>query len=103
MVRNVTLNPFQIIRSKDAWNSPEDCTDFPRCFIEISHVDIKKRSFTFALIASHEHDYAETEVIAYFEDPVKVGFTWGENYLQKWLLKYFSLLFLNTKEMINSH
>ena len=98
MVRNVTLNPFQIIRSKDAWNSPEDCTDFPRCFIEISHEDIKKRSFTFALIVSHEHDYAETEVIAYYEDPVKVG----KNYSRKWLLKYFSLLFLNTKEMINS-
>lgn len=83
MVRNVTLNPFQIIRSKDAWNSPEDCTEFPRCFIEISHEDIKKRSFTFALIVSHEHDYAEAEVIAYYEDPVKVGCTEGKNYLPK--------------------
>ncbi|KAJ7382360.1 Netrin receptor unc5c [Desmophyllum pertusum] len=55
------------IKSKNAWQSPENATDFPRCHFEIIHVDKTKQSFFCGMTASHENDQANTEVVAYFE------------------------------------
>ena len=56
-----------MIKSKDAWNSPENSKDFPRCDFEISHVDKQKQCFFCAIKISHENDSANTEVVALFE------------------------------------
>ena len=59
---------FQTIRSHDAWNSPENSADFPRCYFEISHVDKTKQSFICEVTASHEKDTADTDVMAIYEE-----------------------------------
>ena len=56
-----------MIKSKDAWNSPENSKDFPRCDFEISHVDKQKQCFFCAIKISHGNDCASTEVVALFE------------------------------------
>lgn len=58
---------LQTIKSKDAWNTPEDATDFPCCHFIIKHVDKAKQSFFCKITASHENDQANSEVVAYFE------------------------------------
>ena len=63
----VLLLLLQTIKSKNAWQSPENATDFPRCHFEIIHVDKTKQSFFCGMTASHENDQANTEVVAYFE------------------------------------
>lgn len=55
------------MKSTDAWNSPENSQDFPRCDFEIRHVDKKKERFFCAIKISHEKDSANTEVVALFE------------------------------------
>ncbi|KAJ7382364.1 Netrin receptor unc5c [Desmophyllum pertusum] len=57
----------QTITSRDAWNSPENATDFPRCDFEIRHVDQTKEQFFCGITVSHETDSANTEVVALFE------------------------------------
>ena len=64
---------MKTIKSKDAWNSPENSTDFPRCHFEISHVDETKQSFFCGITASHGNDTAETEVIEFYEEVSKKG------------------------------
>jgi len=59
---------FQTISSKDAWNSPENSTDFARCYFEISHVDKTKQAFFCGIKASHVKDTAETDVVAFYEE-----------------------------------
>ena len=61
------FNFFQTIKSKDAWNSPENSTDFPNCHFEISHVDKRKQSFFCVITASHGKDSARAEIVEYFE------------------------------------
>lgn len=63
---------FQIIKSNEAWNSPENSTDFPCCHFEVSHVDQGKKTFTCGVTVSHKQDSAEVEVTAVFEEPKKV-------------------------------
>ena len=58
---------FQTIKSKDAWNSPENSKDFPCCFFEISHVDKTKQSFFCGITTSHDEDTASAEIVSYFE------------------------------------
>ena len=58
---------FQTIKSRDAWNSPENSVDFPRCYFEIRHVDRTKQSFFCRIKASHEGDVARAEIVGYFE------------------------------------
>ena len=58
---------LQTIKSKDAWNTPEDATGFPCCHFIIKHVDKAKQSFFCKITASHENDQANSEVVAYFE------------------------------------
>lgn len=58
---------FQTIKSKDAWNSPENSTDFPSCIFEIAHVKETKQSFFCGITVSHLNDTADTEVVAFFE------------------------------------
>ena len=58
---------LQTIKSKDAWNSPENSTDFPYCVFEIAHTDEKKQTFFCGIQASHLNDTAETELVAFFE------------------------------------
>ena len=58
---------FQTIKSRDAWNSPENSVDFPRCYFEIRHVDKTKQSFFCRIKASHEGDVARAEIVGYFE------------------------------------
>ena len=58
---------FQTIKSRDAWNSPENSVDFPRCYFEIRHVDKTKQSFFCRIKASHEGDVACAEIVRYFE------------------------------------
>ena len=58
---------FQTIKSSDAWNSPENSVDFPRCYFEIRHVDKTKQSFFCRIKASHEGDVARAEIVGYFE------------------------------------
>ena len=58
---------FQTIKSRDAWNSPENAVDFPRCYFEIRHVDRTKQSFFCRIKASHEGDVARAEIVGYFE------------------------------------
>ena len=58
---------FQTIISRDAWNSPENSVDFPRCYFEIRHVDKTKQSFFCRIKASHEGDVARAEIVGYFE------------------------------------
>lgn len=57
---------FQTIKSKDAWNSPED-SNFPRRDFVISHVDKTKQQFFCEITASHGDDSASKEVVALFE------------------------------------
>ncbi|KAM7449381.1 hypothetical protein ABFA07_002748 [Porites harrisoni] len=61
----------KIIKSNDAWNSPENSTDFPCCHFEVSHVDQGKKTFTCGITVSHLQDSAEVEVTAVFEEPKK--------------------------------
>lgn len=61
----------KVIKSNDAWNSPENSTDFPCCHFEVSHVDQGKKTFTCGVTVSHKQDSAEVEVTAVFEEPKK--------------------------------
>ena len=58
---------LQTIKSKDAWNAPENSTDFPYCVFEIAHLDETKQTFLCGIQASHLNDTAETELVAFFE------------------------------------
>lgn len=58
---------LQTIKSKDAWNSPENSTDFPYCVFEIAHIDETKQTFFCGVQASHLSDTAETELVEFFE------------------------------------
>jgi len=58
---------FQTVKSKDAWNSPENSTDFPYSIFEIAHLDKTKQTFCCGIQASHSNDTAETELVAFFE------------------------------------
>ncbi|CAH3143299.1 unnamed protein product, partial [Porites evermanni] len=58
---------IKTIKSRDAWNSPENSVDFPRCYFEIRHVDRTKQSFFCRIKASHEGDVARAEIVGYFE------------------------------------
>lgn len=60
------------IKSEDAWNSPENSTDFPCCVFEITHVDEAKQLFSCEITASHLNDSAETELVAFFEQANEV-------------------------------
>ena len=64
---SLSLILLQTIKSKDAWNTPEDATDFPCCHFVIRHIDKMKQSFFCRITASHENDQANSEVVAYFE------------------------------------
>ncbi|KAM7434827.1 Netrin receptor unc5c [Porites harrisoni] len=55
------------IKSRDAWNSTESSTDFPRCYFDICHVNNANNSFFCEIKTSHEGDSAHAEVVAYFE------------------------------------
>ena len=59
--------PYQAIKAKDAWNSPEKATDFPCCDFLISHLDQTKQQFFCGITASHGLDSANTEVVSLFE------------------------------------
>lgn len=61
----------KVIKSNDAWNSPENSADFPCCHFEVSQVDQGKKTFTCGVIVSHKQDSAEVEVTAVFEEPKK--------------------------------
>ena len=65
---------FQTIKSKDAWNSPENSTDFPHCIFEIAHVDEAKKSFFCGLTVSHLDDTAEAEVVTFFEEVIRIDY-----------------------------
>lgn len=54
------------IKSKDAWNSPEN-SNFPRRDFVISHVDKTKQQFFCEITASHGNDSASKELVALFE------------------------------------
>lgn len=55
------------IKSRNAWNSPENATDFPRLNFEVCHVDQKKQSFSCGITASHGTDIAQAEIRAFFK------------------------------------
>ncbi|XP_068754713.1 uncharacterized protein [Montipora capricornis] len=64
---------IQVIKSKDAWNYLGNSTDFPRCCFEISHDDIRKKSFYCEITASHGTDTAETELVEHFDEGNNAG------------------------------
>ena len=82
---------LQTIKSRDAWNSTESPTDFPRCYFDICHVNNANNSFFCEIKTSHEGDSALSEVVAYYE---RVSFKWSVMYnsgdhhgnSKKWLL-----------------
>ena len=82
---------LQTIKSRDAWNSTESSTDFPRCYFDICHVNNANNSFFCEIKTSHEGDSAHAEVVTYFE---RVSFKWsvrdnsGDHHgnSKKWLL-----------------
>ncbi|XP_068754722.1 uncharacterized protein [Montipora capricornis] len=55
------------IKASDAWNAPENATDFPSCHFDIIHVDKTKQSFFCGITASHENDTARSEIVTYFK------------------------------------
>ncbi|XP_078372814.1 uncharacterized protein LOC144656467 isoform X2 [Oculina patagonica] len=63
------------IKAKDAWNSPENSTDFPSCVFEIAHVDETKKLFFCGIKASHSNDSANSEVVVFFEQKNEVILT----------------------------
>ena len=65
---------LQTIKSRDAWNSAENSTDFPHCYFDICHVNNVNNSFFCEIKASHEGDSALSEVVAYYE---RVSFKWS--------------------------
>ncbi|XP_068754714.1 uncharacterized protein [Montipora capricornis] len=68
-----TLMELKVIKSKDAWNYLGNSTDFPRCCFEISHDDIRKKSFYCEITASHGTDTAETELVEHFDEGNNAG------------------------------
>lgn len=70
MQSNYLFILFQTIKAKDAWNSPENSTDFPSCVFEIAHVDETKKLFFCGIKASHSNDSANSEVVVFFEQVV---------------------------------
>ncbi|XP_022785481.1 uncharacterized protein LOC111325831 [Stylophora pistillata] len=54
------------IKSKDAWRTPENSTDYPNCLFEISCKDKRTSSFKCEIIACQETDTAEAEVVTHF-------------------------------------
>jgi len=55
------------MKCTDAWNSPENATDFQACRFEISHVDETKRSFFCVITASHGTDITKAEIMEVFK------------------------------------
>ncbi|XP_022785449.1 uncharacterized protein LOC111325810 isoform X2 [Stylophora pistillata] len=55
------------IASRDAWNSPENATDFPYCDFVVRHADMTKQQFFCRIRATHENDTADNEVVAFFQ------------------------------------
>lgn len=68
------------MKCTDAWNSPENATDFQACRFEISHVDETKRSFFCVITASHGTDITKAEIMEVFKQ-VKLSSTLTEGCL----------------------
>ncbi|XP_066028643.1 uncharacterized protein [Pocillopora verrucosa] len=62
------------IKSKDAWNTPENSTDFPYCVFEIKCVDKMKQSFLCEITATHEKDSTKVVVVTPLEQKNEVPF-----------------------------
>lgn len=58
---------LKTIKSKDAWNTPENSTDYPNCLFEISCKDKATALFKCEIIVSQETDTAEAEVVTHFD------------------------------------
>ncbi|PFX28749.1 hypothetical protein AWC38_SpisGene6490 [Stylophora pistillata] len=63
----------KVISIKTAWNSPENSVNFPLCVFKVSHVDLTKQQFFCEITVSHDHDSANTEMVAFFEQRRGVG------------------------------
>ncbi|XP_022785393.1 uncharacterized protein LOC111325770 [Stylophora pistillata] len=66
-------NNVKAISTRDAWNSPENSANFPLCVFDVSHVDRTKQQFFCEITVTHDHDSANTEMVAFFEQKRGLG------------------------------
>nr|XP_058953109.1 uncharacterized protein LOC131780529 [Pocillopora verrucosa] len=57
----------QTIKSKDAWNTPQNSTDFPYCVFEIRCLEEMEQPFLCEITATHEKDSTKVVVVAPLE------------------------------------
>lgn len=58
---------LQTIKSKDAWNTPQNSTDFPYCVFEIRCLEEMEQPFLCEITATHEKDSTKVVVVAPLE------------------------------------
>lgn len=63
------------IKSEEAWNTPENSTDFPFCVFEIKCVDETKQSFLCEIDATHEKDSTSIVLVIPVEPNKEVPIT----------------------------